>query len=255
MFVVVKKRQVILAAILSVVLAAGALTAALVGKKTESVSAGVKKLLPVYSVQTEDNKVALTFDAAWGSDKTKKILDLLDQYDVRATFFLVGFWIEENPELTQEIASRGHCIGNHSEDHPHLPAVGREKASAQIDSVNDRLEKLTGKRPTLFRPPFGDYNDELIALLGEKGMIGVQWDVDSLDWKGISGKEIAERILTRVKKGSIILCHNNSDHILDALPLILLGLKNKGLVSVPADELILTENYTIDSNGTQLKLT
>ncbi len=255
MFVVVKKRRLIIAAILIIVLICGVLTAVLLPANASSVAAKQKKLLPVYSVQTEEKKVALTFDAAWGSDKTEKILDLLEQYNVRATFFLVGFWIEENPELTQEIISRGHCIGNHSEDHPHIPTLSKEKADLQIESVNKRLEELTGKRPIFFRPPYGDYNNGLISLLNEKGMIGIQWSVDSLDWKGISGSEIAERILSRVKPGSIILCHNNSDHILEALPLVLLGLKNKGLVSVTMDELVMTENYTIDNSGQQIKTT
>lgn len=255
MFVVVKKKRLILAIVLCLFLIGGSLLAAIMGTKSNAASAKPKKLLPVYSVQTDSNKAALTFDAAWGSDKTAKILDILDEYGVRATFFLVGFWIEANPELTQEIASRGHCIGNHSEDHPHLPTMSKEKMASQIDSVNDRLEKLTGKRPVFFRPPFGDYNDALIGLLREKGMVGIQWDVDSLDWKGISGGQIAERILSRVKSGSIILCHNNSDHILEALPLVLLGLKNKGLTSVPLSELVMTENYSIDNSGTQIKLT
>ena len=255
MFVVVKKRQVVLTALLCFLLAAGSVVAVLLGVKAEDTAAKANKLLPVYSVRTEENKVALTFDAAWGSDKTEKILDLLDAYGVKATFFLVGFWIEENPELTQEIASRGHCIGNHSKDHPHMPTLGPEKAEEQIESVNTALEELTGSRPVFFRPPFGDYDNELISLLEKKGMIGIQWSVDSLDWKGLSGGEIAERILSRVQKGSIILCHNNSDHILEALPMILLGLKNKGLISVPMDELVMTENYSIDNNGTQIKLT
>ncbi|MBO4539894.1 MAG: polysaccharide deacetylase family protein [Clostridia bacterium] len=255
MFVVVKKRQVVLAAVLCLLLAAGTIAGVLLRQKAENAAAKANKLLPVYSVRTEENKVALTFDAAWGSDKTEKILDLLDTYGVKATFFLVGFWIEENPELTQEIASRGHCIGNHSQDHPHMPTLGPEKMDEQIESVNASLEKSIGARPVFFRPPFGDYDNALISLLEKKGMIGIQWSVDSLDWKGISGKEIAERVLSRVQKGSIILCHNNSDHILEALPLILLGLKNKGLISVPMDKLVMTENYFIDNNGTQTKLT
>ena len=255
MFVVVKKKKLIVALVLCLIVIAGTVAAVLCGSKAENVSAQTKKLLPVYSVKTEDNTVAISFDAAWGSDKTEKILDILDEYNVKATFFLVGFWIDANPELTQEIASRGHCIGNHSKDHPHMPTLGKVDMEKQIDSVNEKLEKLTGQKAVFFRPPFGDYNDALIETLTEKNMVGVQWNVDSLDWKGLSGGQIAERILSRVEKGSIILCHNNSDHILEALPLVLLGLKNKGLRSVPMSELVMTEGYTIDHNGTQIKHT
>ncbi len=256
MFVVVKKRQVIVAAILifALLCAVGCgMGFGLKGKEDQQAMA--KKLLPVYAVSTDQKEVALTFDAAWGSDKTGKILDILDEYGVKATFFLVGFWIEANPLLTQEIMSRGHLIGNHSKDHPHMPTLGADKMTEQIESVNGQIEELTGTKPTFFRAPFGDYDNTLISLLDEIGMVGVQWDVDSLDWKGGSGGEISQRILTRVRPGSIILCHNNSDHILDALPIVLLGLKNKGYKVVRIDELVQTSGYEIDSNGIQRKST
>ncbi len=253
MFVVVKKGKVILVAVLCVALVTAVTVGCVVGVQSREASA--QKLLPVYSVQTDADKVALTFDAAWGSDKTRSILDILDTYQVQATFFLVGFWIDANEELTQEIASRGHLIGNHSKDHPRFSSIGAAEMQEQVEAVNTQIERLTGTRPKYFRPPFGDYNNTLIGTLDDVGMTGVQWDVDSLDWKGIGAAQITERILSRVHKGSIILCHNNSDHIAEALPTIIMGVRNKGLSFVRIDELVLTENYQIDNNGTQTKST
>jgi peptidoglycan/xylan/chitin deacetylase (PgdA/CDA1 family) len=121
----------------------------------------------------------------------------------------------------------------------------------ELDTTAKKIKDIIGEEVTYFRAPFGEYNNTQISLLKEKGIRGVQWDVDSLDWKGITGKQITSNILSKVKKGSIILCHNNSDHILDALPLVLLGLQNKNLTSVRMDELIIQKDYYIDNNGVQ----
>lgn len=254
MFVVLKKKRVVVTLVLIVVIACSAFftwygihatkqSAEAVGKETRKI--------PVYSVETEENTVAISFDAAWGGDKTRKILDILDEYNVKATFFLVGFWIDAFPDLVKEIDQRGHTIGNHSEKHPHFNTLSREEMEREIFSVNEKLQKLIGKSATFFRAPFGEYNNTLMEVLEENGMVGVQWSVDSLDWKGLSGGQITERILPKAKSGSIILCHNNSDHIVDALPIVLVGLKNKNLRCVKMEELVLTEKYYVDNNGTQ----
>ncbi|HCJ01450.1 MAG TPA: deacetylase, partial [Clostridiales bacterium] len=115
------------------------------------------------------------------------------------------------------------------------------------------VRTLTGVTPKVFRAPFGEYDDKLLSCVESAGMIPVQWDVDSLDWKGISGAEIVKRVVGKVKNGSIILCHNNSDHILEALPTILDELTAKGYRFVTMSELIYHEEYTIDAQGVQHK--
>ena len=104
--------------------------------------------------------------------------------------------------------------------------------------------------PKLFRPPFGDYNNQLIEVATELGLYTIQWSVDSLDWKGISARQIAERV-QKAKSGDIILCHNNSDHIVEALPLIFQSLQLKGLKFCTIGQLVYTQNYVVDSLGTQ----
>lgn len=249
MFLVLKKSKIIIALILISVIVTGVV---LTVEGIEVVAANAaKKQIPIYAVETEERSVALSFDAAWGGDKTNGILDLLDTYQVKATFFLVGFWIDKYPELVKEISDRGHLIGNHSTNHPHFNKLSCQEMELEIVTTNNKISKIIDKEVKYFRAPFGEYNNELISILSENSMQCIQWDVDSLDWKGISGSEIAERILSKVKSGSIILCHNNSDYILEALPLILLGLKNKGLLSVRMDELVFESNYYIDNNGIQ----
>lgn len=250
MFIVVKKYKIIIAAVLIAVVIMGVVVAVTV-TKTQQASAQAVKLVPVYNVSTTQSNVALSFDAAWGSDKTLQILDLLDTYNVKATFFLVGFWIDKYPELVLEIHNRGHLIGNHSTNHPHFNTLSEEEMILEIETTSKKIKAITGEEVEYFRAPYGEYNDTLITLLGERNIKCIQWNVDSLDWQGITGKQITSNILTKVSKGSIILCHNNSDNILNALPLVLLGLQNKNLTSVRMDDLVIQKDYYIDNNGTQ----
>ena len=212
--------------------------------------------IPVYSVEIDDSAdkvIALTFDAAWGADKTLKIIEILKEYDAHATFFLVGFWIDKYPDETKAIAEAGFDIGNHSENHLNMPRLSAEKIAEEITSVNKKVYDLTGKTPMYFRAPFGDYANNLMTCIEDMGMVCVQWSIDSLDWKGLGVKDITERIVPKAKSGDIVLFHNNSDHVLDALPVVLEALKNKGFRFVALSEMVLTENYYVDSQGVQRK--
>lgn len=250
MFIVVKKKDVFKA--LAIAITATLLIAiAAIGGIAPVYLANAKRLVPVYSVETEEKVVALTFDAAWGADKTRGIIELLEKYDADGTFFLVGFWIDKYPEETKLIAEKGLEIGNHSNNHLHMSKLQNDEIKKEIESVNVRLQELTGKTPKYFRPPFGEYDNKLLENVAALDMVGVQWSVDSLDWKGLSGEEIAKRVLSRVHNGAIILFHNNSDHVLDALPIILPKLKADGYKCVSVDELVMTENYIIDNQGVQ----
>ncbi len=210
-----------------------------------------KRLVPIYSVQTDEKKVALTFDAAWGSDKTEKIVTILTDAGIRGTFFLVGFWIEQNADKVKFIDNAGFDIGTHSNTHPKMSTLSKTQINDELKKSMDLITNITGKPVKFFRAPFGDYNDTLVTEAGSLGLKTVQWDVDSLDWKGLSAQEILERVKSSVKNGSIILCHNNSDHIIEALPLIIDYLKSQDYKMVKISELVYEENYYIDNNGLQ----
>ncbi len=209
------------------------------------------RLIPVYNVETTEKVIAFTFDAAWGADKTEDILNILDSYDVSATFFLVGFWVAKYPDMVKEIDERGMLIGNHSNNHLNMTVIDRANMELEIDRVNLEIKELTGKEPIFFRAPYGAYNNELIKCVTDNGMVPIQWDVDSLDWKGLRAKEIKGRVLDKVKCGSIVLFHNNSDNITEALPIILVELISQGYSFKTLDELVLTENYYVDNQGVQ----
>ncbi len=208
--------------------------------------------LPIYSVQKGDKVCSLTFDAAWGNEDTQQLIDILGKYGVRATFFVVGEWVDNYPESVQALADAGHEIMNHSDDHPHFPKLTPDAMRAQLNACNDKIEAITGVRPVLFRPPYGDYDDKVIATVKDCGMYCIQWDVDSLDWKDPPAEKIASRVLDRVQEGSIVLFHNAAKNTPAALPRVIEGLIAKGYTFVPVSQLIYRENYTIDHTGRQI---
>jgi peptidoglycan/xylan/chitin deacetylase (PgdA/CDA1 family) len=254
-FVTIKSKNVVTALAIAVVFIVAALSVGLSG--TASVFFGeTSRKVPVYGVEMPDDGeklIALSFDAAWGADKTQGILDVLKQYDAKATFFLVGFWLDKYEDQTKAVHDAGMEIANHSKNHLNMPKLDEASIKSEISYVNDKVKALTGQTCKFFRAPYGDYSNRLLTAVEGLGMVGVQWSIDSLDWKGLSASDITARIVPKAKSGDIVLCHNNSDHILDALPSILSGLKAKGFKFVTMSELVATENYSIDANGIQHK--
>lgn len=211
----------------------------------------VKKQLPVYSVEREDPVIAVTFDASWGGDQTMAILDMLDEYNAKATFYLVGIWVDQFPELVKEIHDRGHEIGNHSATHVHMTQVSESKMREELRVASDKIEAITGQRPTLFRAPYGDYNNTVVAVSRDEGYEVVQWSVDSLDWKNRGTEDLIRRATSNVQPGDIILFHNDSKYILDALPTILKTYQKQGLQMITTSDILLQGDTTIDVQGKQ----
>ena len=191
-------------------------------------TAATPKENPVYRVESDKKQVAISFDAAWGNEETMQLLDILDRYHVKATFFLVGDWVDHYPDDVKMIAQRGHDIGNHSNTHPHLPQLSEDSAAAEITACNEKIQTLTGKSPTLFRPPYGDYDNMVVNTVKKMGMYCVQWDVDSLDWKDPSPEQMTKTVLDKVQDGSIVLMHNGAKNTPAALPSIIKGIQDKG---------------------------
>lgn len=211
------------------------------------------RLLPIYSVEREEKVVSITFDCAWGTEYTDAILEALKASNVRATFFMVEFWAEKYPDFVKKIDEWGCEIGTHSATHSYMSKQNSEEIKIELSTSSAAIESITGKEVELFRPPYGDYDDELIRTASEQGFYTIQWDVDSLDWKDLSATDIAMRVINGVKNGSIILMHNNGLHTAESVPIILETLKNRGYSFVPVGELIYRENYTIDVTGRQIK--
>ena len=214
---------------------------------------GTLKKLPIYSVGTTEKKVAISFDCAWGVDYTDKLLAIMKTENVRCTFFTVQFWSEKYPEYLKKISDLGHEIGTHSATHPYMSKLSRSQIENELSSSINAIESVTNKKVQLFRPPYGDYNDLLIQTATDMGLYSIQWSVDSLDWKDLTATQIEERVLKRIKEGSIVLFHNQGLHTAEALPNIIRCLKEKGYTFVPIGELIYKNDYHMSADGTQIK--
>ena len=192
-----------------------------------------------------------TLTLPWGNEDTQQLIDILGKFNVKATFFVVGEWVDKYPESVKALADAGHEIMNHSNDHAHFNSLSAEEIAADISACNDKIEAITGVRPTLFRPPYGEYDDHVISTVRGMGMEPIQWDVDSLDWKELSAPEITQRVTSKVQPGSIVLFHNAALHTPEALPGIIETLIQKGYSFLPISQILLTCEYTIDHTGRQ----
>lgn len=216
-----------------------------VGTKAE------QRKLPVYRVERNDNKVAVTFDVAWENSNTDELIDILDEYDAKATFFITGDWCDRCPDDVKKFADAGHEIENHSDKHPHVEGINVNDLINDTRECSRKIEMLTGRAPTLYRAPYGEYDDNLLTTLEGMGLQTIQWDVDSVDWNKPTPEQITKKVLDNTKSGSILLFHNDLQNTTEALPNVLKGLKENGFEFVTVDELILHENFTIDANGEQ----
>ena len=207
--------------------------------------------LPIYCVQRDQKLVSISFDAAWGNEDTQQLIDILKKYQIPATFFVVGDWVDKYPESVKALHEAGHEIQNHSNTHAHYPQLSAEEVVADLNACNAKIESVTGVRPTLVRMPYGDYDDMSVNAVRSVGMEPIQWDVDSLDWKDLSAQEITRRVTTKVCPGSIVLFHNAAKHTPEALPGIIEYLLGEGYTFVPISQIILRGNYTIDHTGRQ----
>ena len=212
-----------------------------------------EKLIPIYKVKTDENKVAFTMNCAWNADDIDAILETLEKNNVKITFFMVGEWIDKYPDEVEKIFNAGHEIANHSDTHKHVNNLSYEDNVKEIKSANEKIKKITGTENYLYRAPYGEYNNTVIKAAKENGYIPIQWSLDTLDYTGITGEEMWNRIENRMQAGDIILSHNGTEHTADSLDLLIKNIKEKGFEIVKVSDLIYQDNYKIDLNGTQIK--
>lgn len=228
--------------------------AVLPGSVTVSSSVNGREL-PIYCVETQKKQLALSFDAAWGNEDTKKILEILEKHGIYATFFMTGGWVETYPDDVKAILAAGHDLGNHSDSHKNMSQLSEAQCEEEIMEAHRKVQKLTGYEMNLFRPPYGDYNNKVISSAAKCGYHSVQWDVDSLDWKDYGADAIIKEVTQNkhLGNGSIVLCHNGAKYTAEALDKLITELKNQGYEFVPVSQLIYKEHYHMDIEGRQIK--
>ncbi len=209
--------------------------------------------LPIYCVQTNNKQLALTFDSAWGTEDLDQILQILEQYQVTATFFVTGQWAKEHPDAIIKIDQAGHELGNHGMNHKHMPQLSKDEIKKEITDCDATVSALTGKNMNVFRAPYSDWNDLVVDTAKECGYWSINQSVDSLDWKDYGIDAIIQRVCNHknLENGAILLLHNGSKYTKDALSPMLSALKEDGYSFVPVSQLIYKENYYIDHTGKQ----
>lgn len=211
--------------------------------------------VPIYRVERDDRKVAISFDATWGVERTDELLDILDRHGVKTTFFLAGYWVEKHPDYVQKIVARGHEVGNHSYAHPHMNQLTKEKIREDLLANHALLKGLTGEDAFLFRPPFGEYSNKVIEAAEELGYLTIQWSIDSLDWKDVSAAFMVDRVMREIGPGHIVLFHNAGKHTPEAVDILLPRLAAQGYEVVPVSEVIYRDQFFIESHsGVQKRL-
>ncbi len=235
--------------VLAVLVGAGIIVMAVMS--SFKVSAADKKL-PVYGVERTDNKIAVTFDCAWGNSNTDLLLSLLKDVNAKATFFVTGEFCDKYPEDVKKMFDAGHEIGNHSNAHPHVEGININDLIEDTRECTKKIKMITGEEPKLYRAPYGEYDDNVITTIEGMGFNVIQWSVDSIDWQEPEPDTIIKRIVEGTKSGSILLFHNDLENTAKALPQLLTMLKQKGFTFSKVSDILYSENYHIDSSGIQI---
>lgn len=165
-------------------------------------AAAIDRQLPIYCVQKDSKVISVSFDAAWGNEDTQNLIDVLGHYGVKATFFVVKQWADKYPESVSALHEAGHEVMNHSSTHPYFTKLTRQQMIDEVTACDDRIEAITGVRPVLFRPPYGDYNDAVIDTLRSIGHYPIQWDVEA---SAASSGALIQRGLDRCAEGAHLL--------------------------------------------------
>lgn len=245
-FFVLNKKQIIygavaILAVAGVILSSGrAVTTFLVGGRE----------IPIYSVERDDNAIALTFDCAWNDDDIDDIIKTLRDNQCTATFFVTGKWAEEYSDSLNKISRNGFEIGIHSYNHDDYIKMTGDEILADIDKCKKAISRVTGVVPNIVRVPSGAYNNRAVRTIEDNGMWCIQWSVDGIDYIETSPNEIYNRVVSPAHKGDIILLHNGTEHTKDILPKILKDMKGR-YKFVNVTDLIYKENFVIDHTGRQ----
>lgn len=210
---------------------------------------------PGYSitrVDRDDKKIAITFDAANAASKTAEILDVLDKHGAKCTFFVIGRYVVNNPDLVREIEARGHEVAGHSWDHPDMPSLKNDQILTDFSKISEAFIEVLGHDVTLYRPPSGYSSQRDRAIARALGQEVVRWTVDSRDgFKDTTLNTVIKRVQNNVKSGDIVLMHVYGQHTIKALETLLPWYMDQGYEFVTVSELLLEGDTVIDTDGVQ----
>ncbi|MGB9678619.1 MAG: polysaccharide deacetylase family protein [Thermoanaerobacteraceae bacterium] len=196
---------------------------------------------PIYKGNTDEKKMAFACNVAWGDEYIKDMLKIFDKSNIKITFFIEGNWAEKNPEMVKEIFNKGHEIGSHGYTHVKYTQWTKEKYAEDIKKCSDLLEKITGQKPKLFAPPYGDFNSDVVKTAENQGYKVILWSLDTIDWNNPSPYTITERVISKAHNDAIVLMHPTKNTV-EALPEIIKQLQSKGYQITNVSGIILNKS-------------
>jgi probable sporulation protein (polysaccharide deacetylase family) len=196
---------------------------------------------PHYQGSTNQKMVSLTFNVDWGEEYLPQLLEILKEEDIKATFFVTGKWAERQPDLTKKIVEGGHDLGNHGHGHRHLKNLSNEELAKEITDGEKVLQRVSGQKPKLFAPAYGEVDERISRVAGQLGYEVIMWSLDTIDWQNPDVATIVKRVVPRIHNDAIILMHPTKPTV-EALPRIIKQLKEEGYRMVPVSTLISVTN-------------
>lgn len=200
---------------------------------------------PIYRGHPEQAVIALNINVSWGEEYIPDMLNTLKKHNVKATFFIEGKWANEHVEIVKMIQEQGHVIANHAYNHPDMRNITSEEVERQLKQTNDILKRITGKQPTLFAPPSGSYNEEVVRIANHLQMETILWSVDTIDWKKPTTEVLLNRVLTKVHNGAFILMHPTASTS-QALEPLILKIRDKKYKITTVDNILNGKRITLD---------
>lgn len=195
------------------------------------------EIKPIYEGPKDKKMMAFTCNVAWGNEFIPDLLEVFEQNDVKATFFVEGRWAEKYPDLLKMMSSKGHEIGNHGYSHAHHAKLSLEQNINEIKKAEDALYKVIGKKPVLFAPPYGEYSDLTVKASDSLGYKLIMWTIDTIDWKKPGVDYIINKVVKNADNGKIVLMHPTEDAV-KAMPIVIKQLKEQGYKITTVSELL-----------------
>ena len=214
-------------------------------------AATTPRRLPVYSVDTNEKVAALGINCAWGNEDIPELLALLQENNITASFFVTGTFCRKFPDSVAAIHTAGHEIGSHSNNHVDLTKLDESKIREEIRCGNEEIAAITGKTPKLFRTPSGAYNNLVISIIEDEGMIPIQWTCDSVDYRNPTAAQMQTRIMKKLCPGAILLFHAGAKNTPAALPEIIAAIRHEGYSFSAVGDIVYPFPYSLNNEGRQ----
>lgn len=192
---------------------------------------------PISHGNTNNPKIAFACNVFWGEEFLPDMLNTLDKENSKITFFIGGSWAKRYPDLLKDIASRGHELGNHTYSHPHPNNLTKQQNQEQITRTEVLVHENTNIKTTLYAPPYGEYNDNVLAAAADLGYTTIMWSIDTIDWQRPPVEVLKNRVLKKIHNGAIILMHP-TDPTAKALPELIKELKAKGYTITTVSDIL-----------------